>query len=67
MQGPTLQLSGDGQVMQAGIVLQGLGGLPVVSAWVSTEAEKNFAFVEFRYAALWLIHESLFLSPDPAY
>lgn len=35
-------------VMQAGIVLQGLGGLPVVSAWVSTEAEKNFAFVEFR-------------------
>lgn len=35
-------------VVQAGIVMAGLSGPPVVSAWVSTDDERRFAFVEFR-------------------
>jgi len=35
-------------VVQAGIVQLGLPGKPVVSAWVSTDDDRRFAFVEFR-------------------
>lgn len=35
-------------VYQAGIVMAGLPGKPVVSAWVSTDDDRRFAFVEFR-------------------
>jgi len=35
-------------VVQAGILMPGLSGPPVVSSWVSTDDERRFAFVEFR-------------------